>query len=194
MASLRAFIAIEISPSIQQAIQASLANLRRALGPKLVKWIPSENLHLTIKFLGDISPTGVTKLTDMLTAEAARSESFSIHVHGLGSFPNPKRARVIWIGLDAPASLTSLASGIEAACVRLGYDAEARPFSPHLTVGRVKEPLSADARRAVTAALEQTQVGDLGMAIIDSVHLFKSDLKPTGAEYTRLFSALLKTN
>ncbi|MEW5939899.1 MAG: RNA 2',3'-cyclic phosphodiesterase [Chloroflexota bacterium] len=193
MTSLRAFIAVEIPRSIQQAIHASAADLRGALAPGLVRWAAVENLHLTLKFLGDISPANVDLLSNMLTTEAARCAPFPMRVSGLGSFPTPKRARVIWIGIHAPAALESLAHGIETACVRLGYEAEERPFSPHLTIGRVKQPVPAAAQADLRAALERTRVGDLGVANVEAVHLFKSDLKPSGAEYTCLFSAPLKT-
>ena len=192
MTPLRAFIAIEIPPSIQQAIHANTADLRRALGPNWVKWVPAQNLHLTLKFLGDISSANVPLLSDMLTTEATRLAPFPLRVSGLGSFPNPKRARVIWLGLHAPAALTALVRGIEAACVRLGYEAEERPFSPHLTIGRVKQPIPAEAQSAVASALERTQIGDLGVATVDALHLFKSDLKPSGAVYTKIFSAPLQ--
>jgi 2'-5' RNA ligase len=191
MTSLRAFIAVEIPPTLQQAIHSRTAELRRAIGASLVRWVPAGNLHLTLKFLGDISPSTVDMLSQMLATEAGRFAPFPLRISGLGSFPNPKRARVIWIGLHAPDTLASLAHGIESACVHLGYEAEDRPFSPHLTIGRVRQPVSAAKQQTVRAALEKIQIEEIGAAEVTSVHLFKSDLKPTGAEYTRLFSAPL---
>jgi 2'-5' RNA ligase len=193
MTSLRAFIAVEIPSSIQQAIFACTGDLQRALGPSLVRWVPVENLHLTLKFLGDVSPANVDLLSDMLTAEAAHSAPFSLRLNGLGSYPTPRRARVIWVGIDAPAALLALQRAIESAAARLGYETEERPFSPHLTIGRVKQPLSAANQQTVRLALERTQVGDLGTAEVEAVHLYKSDLKPSGSVYTRLFSAPLKS-
>jgi 2'-5' RNA ligase len=192
MPSLRAFIAVEIPPSIQQAIFACAGELRRLLGPGIVRWVPAENLHLTLKFLGDISPANVNLLSNMLTTEAARFAPFPMRIRGLGSFPTPKRARVIWIGIHAPATLESLAHGIETACVRLGYEAGDRPFSPHLTIGRVKQPLSSAEQQTLRAALEGARVGELGVIQVEWIHLLKSELKPSGAEYTRLFSAPFK--
>jgi len=192
MTTLRAFIAVEIPPAIQQAIDSETESLRRALGPGRVRWVPCENLHLTLKFLGDISPANVTLLTVMLTAEAGRVTPFPLRVSGLGSFPTPKRARVLWVGLHAPAGLAALQHGIESAAAKLGYAAEERPFSPHLTIGRVRQQVTAGDQQAIWKALERTQVGDLGEAEISAVHLYKSDLKREGAIYTRLFSAPLK--
>jgi 2'-5' RNA ligase len=191
MTLLRVFIAVEIPLSIRQAIQEQTESLRAALGGGLVRWVPVENMHLTLKFIGDISPANVDMLAQMLTAEAQTCPPFSMDVSGLGSFPNPRRARIIWIGIHAPAALTSLQRGIEAAVTRLGYEAETRPFSAHLTIGRVRQQVSASDQQKVRAALEQMSVGALGTAEVSAVHLFKSDLKPSGAEYTDLFSAPL---
>jgi 2'-5' RNA ligase len=193
MTSLRAFIAIEIPTLVQQAIFASTSDLRRVLNTKCVRWVPVENLHLTLKFLGDISSANVNLISDMLATEAARVAPFSIEMSGLGSFPNPRRARVIWIGIHAQAALESLAHGIEAACVRLGYEAEERPFSPHLTIGRVKQPLSTAEQQTVRTALEQARVGNIGATHVKAVHLFKSELRTSGSIYTRLFSASLNS-
>ena len=193
MTLLRVFIAIEIPLPIRQAISAQTESLRGALGP-IVRWVPVENMHLTLKFIGDISPGNADLFSQMLTAEATGCAPFAMQVGGLGSFPTPRRARIIWIGIQAPAALESLQRGIESAAARLGYEPETRPFSPHLTIGRVRQPVSASDQQQVRAALERTQVGDLGAAEISAVHLFKSDLQPTGSVYTRLFSALLKIN
>lgn len=193
MTPSRVFIAIEIPLPIRQAIHAQTESLRAALGRGLVRWVPVENMHLTLKFIGDVSPAQLDALAQMTTAEAAACAPFSMEVGGLGSFPTPRRARVIWIGIHAPAALTSLQRGLESAAARLGCEAEERPFSPHLTIGRVKQPVSAGDRQKVHAALEETRLGPLGRADVTAVHLFKSDLKPSGAEYARLFSAPLKT-
>lgn len=193
MTLLRVFIAVEIPPSIRQAITTQTGSLRAALGPALVRWVPGESMHLTLKFIGDVSPANVELLKQMLAAETGGSAPFQMEIGGLGAFPNTRRARVIWIGIQAPAALESLQHGIESACARLGYETEARPFSPHLTIGRVKQQVSAGDQHNIRTALENTHVGALGVAEISAVHLFKSDLQPTGSVYTRLFSAPLKT-
>ena len=192
MTLLRVFIAVETPLPIRQAIFAQTESLRGALGD-LVRWAPVENMHLTLKFIGDVSPANVELLSQMLTAETMGCAPFRMQIGGLGSFPTSRRARVIWVGIHAPAALASLQRGIQSAAARLGYESEMRPFSPHLTIGRVRQQVRASDQQRVRAALEQTQVGDLGAAAVTAVHLFKSDLKPSGAEYTCLFSAQLKT-
>ena len=191
MSLLRAFIAIEIPPPIHTAITRQTARLQAALGPALVRWAPIENVHLTLKFLGDISVSNVELLTQMLGVEAGRLAPFEIRVEGLGAFPDMRRPRVVWIGVHAPAELEALQHSIEAAAARLGYPGEKRAFSPHLTIGRVKQHTQGEALQSIRSELEATQVGLLGTARITSLNLFKSELKPTGAVYTRLFSAPL---
>ncbi len=187
---LRTFIAIEIPEEIKKAISSQSAGLRKALGGG-VRWVAPENVHLTLKFLGDISPANVKMLTQSLEAEAGLHEPFTVKVGNLGVFPTPRRPRVIWVGLDAPAGLPRLQRGIEAMTARLGYAAEDKPFSPHLTIGRVRDQVSADEMQSMRAALENTKVGALGTFEVAAVHLFKSDLQPGGAVYMRLFTARL---
>ena len=193
MSLLRAFIALEIPAKVQKNIHHATSNLRSEIG-SLIRWIPAENVHLTLKFLGDISSTNVQFLTQMIRVEADAHHCFDICLMGLGSFPSPKRPRVIYIRIQAPTELEALQHAVESAAHRLGYVSEERSFSPHLTVGRVKNALriSATDQQNIRRALEQTKIDSLGTARVDSVHLYKSDLKPTGSVYTKLFSAPLK--
>jgi len=149
-----------------------------------------------LKFLGDTSQASVEFLIQMTRAEADSCPSFDMRLSGLGSFPSPKRPRVIYIGIQASAELEVLHRGIESAGRRLGYESDAndgRGFSPHLTIGRVKQNISAVGQQKIRRALEEAAIDSLGTARIDSVHLHKSELKPTGSVYTRLYSAPLKT-
>ena len=191
MSLLRAFIAVEIPLEIRQAVCNATSNLRKGSGA-LVRWVPTENMHLTLKFLGDISPSSVEMLTQMIRAEADLFDCFQIHLNGLASFPNLKRPRLIYIGIQAPAALETLHRGIESASRRLGYESEERGFSPHLTIGRVKQNVTGTEQQTIRRALEDTKIDSLGTARVDSLYLYKSDLKPTGSIYTRLFSAPLK--
>jgi len=191
MSMLRAFIAVEISGEIQQKIHRETSNLRKGIA-NLVRWVPAQNMHLTLKFLGDVSPSSVEFIQQMLRTEAGNISCFDIHLAGLGVFPNLKRPRVLYVGVQAPAALQALARGIESASSRLGYEPEERPFSAHLTLGRVRQNVNATEQQQIRRAIEGTQVDLLGTARVDSVHLYKSDLNPGGSVYTRLYSAPLK--
>ena len=189
---LRTFIAVDIPPQLQQLIQQKTEPLRRVLGTSLIRWVAVENLHLTLKFLGDVSPASLDMLTQMLRAEADLIPAFDMQISGLGTFPGPKRPRVLFIGIQAPPALEALNRGIESACTRLGYASERHGYSPHLTVGRVRPDISPEGQQKIRTALAQTVIDSLGTARVDSVHLYKSELKPTGSVYTKLFSAPLK--
>ena len=188
---LRAFIAVEIPLEIRRAVCEATSDLQKE-SSSLVRWVPMENMHLTLKFLGDVSPSNIDMVTQMIHAEAELFACFEFHLHGLGSFPNLKRPRVIYIGIQAPAVLEALHRGIESASRRLGYETEERDFSPHLTIGRVKQNVTATEQQTIRHALEGIKIDDLGTARVEALHLYKSDLKPTGSVYTRLYSALLK--
>jgi 2'-5' RNA ligase len=190
MSLLRAFIALEIPASLQDAIQRQTASLREAAG-QCVRWVPTVNLHLTLKFLGDVSPANLQFLNQMLTLEAAKHPAFCLQIGGLSAFPSPRRARVVWVGIQAPPELEGLQHSVEAATARLGYESEERPFSPHLTIGRVRQSASTADQQRLRLALESTHIGKIGMAEVGSITLMKSELRPAGSIYTRLFSAPL---
>ena len=193
MSLLRTFIAVDIPRPIQGTLQQKINDLRKAIGDSCVRWVKADTIHLTLKFLGDVSPANVEILTQMLRTEAESCQPFDITISGLGSFPNSKRARVLFIGIQAPAGLEALQRGIESAAERLGYESEGRPFSPHLTIGRVRQEASSSDLQRIRRVLEETKIDSLGTARVDSVHLYKSDLKPSGPVYTKLFSASLST-
>lgn len=190
MGLLRTFIAVDIPHELQRTIYRKTTHLRNSIGA-LVRWVPPDNIHLTLKFLGNIPPASVDILKQLLRAEADGCPPFLMQVGGLGSFPSLKRPRVLYISLQAPADLEALQHGIESATARLGYEAEQRAFSPHLTIGRVRQNIAAADQQKIRAALEGTRLDSLGNARVDSVHLYNSDLKPTGTVYTRMFSAPL---
>jgi len=192
MSLLRVFIAIPIPAPLQEAIQHATAGLKERLGRRLVRWVAPENVHLTLKFLGEISPANVDLLAEALHHEAGGHSAFEMTIGGLGVYPNPRRPRVVWIGVQAPPALETLQRAIEAAAARLGYPEEERPFSPHLTIGRVSQHAAGGDQQAVRQAIEATRVGQLGTATVDTLELFRSDLRPEGPHYTRLHSAALQ--
>jgi len=190
---LRSFIAIELPADLQDTIYASTSGLQESLPKPLVRWVPPKNLHLTLKFLGDVSPANLEQLAEALMVETAKHETFSISVGGLGAFPNSRRARVIWIGMDAPASLGTLQHCVESVAERLGYPPEERPFSAHLTIGRTGQNCSASELAKIRSELDACRVGSLGSVRVEAIQIFKSDLNPAGSVYTRLYSLALKS-
>ncbi|MCX7609430.1 MAG: RNA 2',3'-cyclic phosphodiesterase [Anaerolineales bacterium] len=184
---VRSFIAIEVPPDVQQAIASQTATLRQTIGTERVRWVAPHHIHLTLQFLGDVSPTNLEKIAEALQAEVATHHPFSLTVRGLGAFPNSRRARVLWLGGDAPVNLLSLVRGIQAVNRRLGYPPEEREFSPHLTIGRVRPQVSTMDLSIIRSALENHPLEGYGQFLVEEVAIFKSDLKPTGPIYTLLY-------
>jgi 2'-5' RNA ligase len=191
MSVIRAFIAIDLNPEIRRMLEQVTRQLRDRLVDVPIRWVPAENIHLTLMFLGDVSVKNLEILKKVLQNEASSHHSFELSVGSLGAFPNNRHARVLWVGVEAPAELVNVQRGIETAVSRLGYAREERPFSAHLTVGRISRNATSKDIHLISEVLESTKVGFLGVAQVDAIHLLKSDLKPTGAIYTRIFSAPL---
>ncbi len=192
MSAIRAFIAIDLPPEIRQRVDQVTGQLQKRLEGVPVRWIPVENIHLTLKFLGDVSLANLEILQKIFQTEVANHHLFEFSVGGVGAFPGSRNPRVIWVGVEAPSDLTNLQRGIETAMARLGYAREDRPFSAHLTLGRVSRNASSHDLHGIGDVLETAKVGFLGVAHVDLIHLYRSDLKPSGAVYTRIFSAPLK--
>jgi len=191
MSVIRAFIAIELTAEIQNRLDEVITAFKKQLNGVPVRWVPAGNIHLTLKFLGDVSMANLKILTDILITEVAGHRPFEVSVGGAGAFPSNRRPRVIWVGVEAPSELALIQSGIEAAMARLGYPREDRPFSPHLTVGRVSRNANSDDTHMISKVLETSRVGFLGAACVQEICLFRSDLHPTGAVYTRIYNAPL---
>ena len=191
MSLVRVFIAIELSESVCDAIQKQTARLRQTLGNELIRWVPTQNMHLTLKFLGDTTTSHLEFLKQMLAREANSHPQFNLQLGGLGAFPNSKRPRLLWIGINAPADLVSLQKSIESGTSRLGYEQEERAFSPHLSIGRVRQNIGPPEQQKIRTALDTIQLGNICSARVDSVHLFKSDLQSGTPIYTKLFTAPL---
>jgi len=187
---LRAFIAIDIPSEIKKAIAAQTASLQAQSG-RAVRWVAIENFHLTLKFLGEVSPANIDLFSQALQLECSQAAPFEITVSALGCFPTAHRPRVIWIGLQVPAELNKLQQIIEAAAARLGFAPEDKPFSPHLTIGRVREQASSNDLKLLDASIKATSIGTLGTFTAREVVLFKSDLQPAGPVYSHLFGAKL---
>lgn len=189
---LRLFIAIELTAEVHAALVAVQADLCRRLPPKAVRWTNPEGIHLTLKFLGDTPADKVAAIAQAMTAAAHAFTPFSFTVAGFGCFPNPRRANVLWAGVpQAPKELAGVQRATDLQLTRLGYDKEARPFSPHLTLGRVNQSISSADREKLASVITQTEVGTLGVVPVDCVILFQSDLRPGGAVYKALAIAKL---
>lgn len=172
--TVRAFIALELPAGLRSAI----GRLSADLGPHLagLRWVRPEGVHLTLRFLGDASPSQIERLRESLGRAAARCPRAEVAVSDLGLFPERGSPRVLWLGLELPEPMMALQTACEAAAVEAGFPAESRQFRPHLTLGRWRD-------RAPRPELPPV---DLGAALLESLVLFRSELRPDGAVHTPL--------
>src|SRR4030067_2752940 len=126
MSVIRAFIAIDLSPEIQQRLEGVVGNYQTQMIDAPIRWAAVPNIHLTLKFLGDVSLSNLKLLTDMLQVEVTSHHQFEISVGSSGAFPNNRQPRVIWVGVEAPQEVMAIQNGIESASAKLGYAREKR--------------------------------------------------------------------
>lgn len=179
MPTLRAFVGIPVGPSLVRQMSA----VRAEFGDKAVRWIPAPNLHLTLKFLGDVEEAQVASMREALRKALSDSAGFRVTARGLGVFPDARRPRVLWVGMSAP-ELPLVARRVERAVEAFGVERATAPFRPHATIGRWRRP---EARHgALQDELARWRNREFGEFRIDGVTLFRSTLEPGGAVYSAL--------
>ncbi|HEY3111808.1 MAG TPA: RNA 2',3'-cyclic phosphodiesterase [Chloroflexota bacterium] len=192
--SLRTFVAVELPDQVRAAIAAAQAELRGALGARTgsVRWVDPAGAHLTLKFLGDTPESAVPAIEVSLRAALAGARAFALRTGALGCFPSGRSPRVLWLGLDGELEpLTATRDAVEAAIAPLGWPTEARPFSPHLTLGRLRPDASPAERAGIGKAAGAIWPPAPTPLPVASVSLMRSELGPRGARYTRLVEVSL---
>lgn len=191
MESVRAFVAIELPGSVKFALSQLQDNLKRSEHTS-VKWVDTGSIHLTLKFLGNIATETIPELTKVLSEAARGITPFHLELGEMGVFPNLRAPRVVWVGLRGEtATLSVLQENIGSALISLGFPPENRAFSPHLTLGRVREKASPGERRSLGQAVASSKVASMEPFPVDSLSLMRSTLTREGAVYSRLYSVAL---
>jgi 2'-5' RNA ligase len=193
MEKIRTFIAIELDESIKESLTKLQERLKGQVPQGSVRWVRSEGIHLTLKFLGDVPADQIGQITRALQRSCQGFAPFSLSCGGLGCFPDLKRPRVVWVGIqEETGTLAQLQKAIEENVSPLGYPPEKRKFSPHLTLGRVQRRVSSGDLRRLGELVGASEIGTLSQMEVRSVNLMRSDLRPSGAVYTRLAEVELK--
>lgn len=184
---IRAFVAIPLPEDVLDQLGRLQRKLEVDLPPGSIRWVDRDGIHLTLKFLGDTERKKLPEITAALSAVAHHAPPCTLTVKGLGCFPNPRRPRVLWVGVEEPAGiLAALQDAIEEVMTPFGYERERRSFHPHLTLGRVRRRVSHDDKEAIGRLVEASDIGPLAKFEADHFSLIRSILKRTGAEYTDL--------
>lgn len=188
MEQIRSFIAIEL-PSEVKAELASLEKRLKAGRHTFMKWVDPESIHLTLKFLGNVAPTAVPQIIEYVTGAAQSVPRLHLQLGELGAFPNLKRPQVVWVGVGGEVEkLATLQRDIDAALSPLGFPPESRSFSPHLTLGRLRERVSPGEREGFAQLISSVEFkASLSFEVTD-IKLMKSQLTPRGAVYSQLAS------
>ena len=202
---IRAFLAVELSPGLRAELAALQQELKQSMEPGMkrdmrISWVQPAKMHLTIKFLGDMDEQVIDPLRDEVEHAIESQPSVYVPLERLGAFPRPQSPRVLWVGPSENweqgvegKRVAEIHGVIEQACEGLGFLREAKPFSPHLTLARMKT-----GERRIGAALAKSGVLDRPLSLaslaVGSVVLLKSDLKPTGSVYTELWKVQLKAS
>jgi RNA 2',3'-cyclic 3'-phosphodiesterase len=179
---MRLFVALPISSQLRERLALFLGELRRADAKP--RWAHPENLHLTLKFIGQIADERLHDIAGALVKVAPRPQ-MALEIRGIGFFPNQRQPAVVWAGIEAPPELALLAAQIDEALAPCGVARETRPFLPHLTLARLKEPRLSGPLRALVANSRDRRFGE---QMATEFQLMESKTKSTGAQYTTLHS------
>ena len=183
---IRSFIAIELPPEVKSNISEVQAKIKSSRH-NFIKWVSPQSIHLTLKFLGNINSQIVSNISGAIKDASSEVSSFSIEIGGLGVFPNNNRPRVLWLGIGGEVEkLIDLQRRIDDALMVFGFQKEKRPFSPHITLARVRDNATNSERSDFGGLIARTHSEVKSTVEIKSISLMRSQLWPTGAVYTRL--------
>ena len=192
MKQVRSFIAIELSEELKQELIQLEAQLKLGKQP-WVKWVDPYSIHLTLKFLGSIAAHKIGDITRAIEAAAQGIPPFHLEVRDLGVFPNLRRVQVVWVGVGGEVDkLGQLQQRIEAGLVPLGFAPESRPFTPHLTLARLRDWAPLDERQRFGQLIASTKFEAVHSIKVDAISLMRSQLTREGAIYSQISSVRLK--
>jgi 2'-5' RNA ligase len=186
---LRAFIALNLPDADRHQLHEAAQPIREAAGAGVGSWVAPSNLHLTLKFLGEIDVARAGTVADGLRRIATAHRPVTLQFEGAGVFPNLRTPRIVWMGVAPDARLELLYHDVERACDALGFAVEGRAFRPHITFGRLKARPDASGRRALETAVRELSVAR--RIVVETVDLMASTLGSGGSTYTVLTAAPL---
>jgi len=185
----RTFCAFELPHSLRVRIKEHAERVREAVADAAASWNRPNNIHLTLKFFGNVDQTRVLMISDVLARAAKESAPIGITVGGTGVFPRPSRPQVLWIGVaDRTGALARLQKRVEVECARVGFPKEDRAFRPHLTIARIRNPQNATRVAEAHLGLEFAPLE----LTLDELVLFRSELSPHGSKYTPISRSRLE--
>lgn len=193
MEQVRSFIAIELPEEVKAGLARLQAQLKSGKPPP-VKWVDPSGIHLTLKFLGNISADKIGEITGAMEKAAQGISPFHLKVKDLGAFPNLRRVQVVWVGINGEVNkLSRLHQRLESNLAPLGFTPESRPFAPHLTLARLRDQASTEERQRFGQFIADTKSEVVYTIKVDSIKLMRSQLTREGAIYSQISSIGLKS-
>jgi len=183
---IRSFIAIPISKPVKEKVLSTVSSFRKQFPGNAIKWVDPNNIHLTVKFLGETELQNLVHLMNQIHICTENTKSFELIFSKLGSFPSKKNPRVFWVGTQINEQIKNFYKLIENVCSKDGFIIDSKPLSPHITIGRVKRSFDENEFQKINELLNQYQSESFGVQIVESFFLYKSDLRPDGPLYTIL--------
>lgn len=181
---MRTFLAIDLDESIERALRHEAERLQDEIPDAWVRWVKPESTHLTLKFLGEVKPDFIGQIEELANPIATKTPTMTMEIGGFGAFPNFNRPKVLWVGVqERSGALENLHSELQTAFEQLGFEAERRSFTPHLTMGRVNGGISKSDQQTLAETLRHVDIASLGELVANKLTLFESKLGPTGAAY-----------
>jgi len=191
----RLFISINLTPELLAMLTDLQVQLKRQLASQPLRWARPEGIHLTLKFLGDTETGRIEEIVRALTRAVESHQPFELGIGGLGCFPNQRKPRVLWVGVQDPNDhLRRLAANVADAMAELGWKRENRPYTSHLTLARVKKYANNQDKQALSELLSSVEIANnLGVLPVQTIHLMRSQLQPDGAVYSSLITVPLNS-
>jgi 2'-5' RNA ligase len=181
MKMIRSFIAVDIPEAVRDKLDGLLFKLKNSQAD--VKWVKSKSIHITLKFLGDVEEARLPQIKEIMENAVKNVQPFTVSIEGTGAFPDDRRPRVLWVGVQKGfETLIRLAADLDSQLAALGFELEKRPYSPHLTLGRVRSPKQID----TVIDMMHSMTFHAGDFLNEDILLMRSDLRPDGAVYTVL--------
>ncbi|GBD97412.1 2',5' RNA ligase family [bacterium BMS3Abin06] len=186
---MRSFIAIELSETAKSALAELQQELKKCGAD--IRWVKPENIHLTLKFLGNIENEIVDDVLKIIESRCKKFRAFDLEIKGTGTFPNLRSPSVLWVGVNSNADIAALQNEIEAGMTSLGFERENRKYTPHLTLGRFR---SSQGKGPLLEKIELFKNRKYGLINVGAVALMRSDLSPSGARHSVIAEIFLGKN
>lgn len=188
--TIRTFFAIKLPMQTLEQVEKSVSGLKRSI-PEYIKWISVDSMHITLKFIGFFNPDHLAKVQKDLEKRLAGFGKINFSIGKPGVFPNIRNPKIIWLGLKEINRIRDLVKIVDQTMIGYGYGQEKRLFSPHLTIGRMRNTVGIEEKQKIGQKVFDYEIPLIGSIIIDKISFIRSDLTPRGAIYTTLFEIRL---